>query len=280
MPGAENYAGATDRTAPRGAHRVAAGGGAGGDDGLLSTASLRWALLRPTAAATTSCSPGSPPLSSARCRWLRAQYVSVHSQKDTEDTDLALERAELRTNDKGEHEELAEIYADRGVGHTLAKKVADQLLTHDALGAHARDELGITPGLEARPIQAALATAARFILGAGMPLIVAALVPSESALRRPGGVAPCAGGSRSVGGAEGRRAHGARRVAGHVLGRARDGRHCRRRRFVRHDCLISIRCQIVEPAVVGSELRVKGSSRRPVTSLEATDPGPQGSTWL
>ena len=109
----------------------------------------------------------------------------MHSQKDTEDTDLAVERAELRTNDKGEHEELAEIYADRGVDHTLAMKVADQLLTHDALGAHARDELGITPTLEARPIQAALATAASFILGTGMPLIVAALVASESAYAVP-----------------------------------------------------------------------------------------------
>ena len=78
--------------------------------------------------------------------------------------------------------------------------VADQLLARDALGAHARDELGITPTLEARPIQAALATAASFILGTGMPLIVAALVASEFALRRPGGVAPCAGGSSSLSG--------------------------------------------------------------------------------
>jgi hypothetical protein len=108
--------------------------------------------------------------------------VSVHSQKDTEDTDLALERAELRTNDKGEHEELAEIYVDRGLDHALARKVADQLMAHDALGAHARDELGITPTLEARPIQAALASAASFILGAAMPLIVAALAPQASVL--------------------------------------------------------------------------------------------------
>ncbi len=106
----------------------------------------------------------------------------MHSQKDTEDADLALERAELRTNDKGEHEELAEIYVDRGLDHALARKVADQLMAHDALGAHARDELGITPTLEARPIQAALASAASFILGAAMPLIVAALAPQASVL--------------------------------------------------------------------------------------------------
>jgi len=110
------------------------------------------------------------------------EYVSVHSQKDTEDADLALERTELRTNDKGEHEELAEIYVDRGLDHALAEKVADQLMAHDALGAHARDELGITPTLEARPIQAALASAASFILGAAMPLIVAALAPQASVL--------------------------------------------------------------------------------------------------
>jgi hypothetical protein len=102
------------------------------------------------------------------------EYVSVHSQKDTEDADLALERAELRTNEKGEHEELTEIYVDRGLDRTLARKVADQLMTHNALGAHARDELGITPTLEARPIQAALASAGSFVLGAAMPLIVAA----------------------------------------------------------------------------------------------------------
>jgi VIT1/CCC1 family predicted Fe2+/Mn2+ transporter len=110
------------------------------------------------------------------------EYVSVHSQKDTEDADIALERTELRTNDKGEHQELAEIYVDRGLDPELAKKVADQLMTRDALGAHARDELGITPTLEARPMQAALASAASFILGAAIPLIVVALVPPGSLL--------------------------------------------------------------------------------------------------
>ena len=110
------------------------------------------------------------------------EYVSVHSQKDTEDADLALESRELRMNDKGEREELAAIYVDRGLDPALAEKVADQLMTHDALGAHARDELGITPTLEARPIHAALASAASFILGAAIPLIVVALVPPERLL--------------------------------------------------------------------------------------------------
>jgi VIT1/CCC1 family predicted Fe2+/Mn2+ transporter len=108
------------------------------------------------------------------------EYVSVHSQKDTEDADLALEHKELRTDDKGEHEELAAIYVGRGLDPELAKTVADQLMAHDALGAHARDELGITPTLEARPIQAALASAASFMVGAAVPLIVTAAVPEAA----------------------------------------------------------------------------------------------------
>jgi VIT1/CCC1 family predicted Fe2+/Mn2+ transporter len=110
------------------------------------------------------------------------EYVSVHSQKDTEEADLSLERTELRTDDAGEHKELAAIYVGRGLDPTLATQVANQLMAHDALGAHARDELGITATLEARPIQAALASAASFTFGAGMPLIVTALVPPASFL--------------------------------------------------------------------------------------------------
>ena len=124
----------------------------------------------------------------------------------------------------------------------LAKKVADQLMARDALGAHARDELGITPtGLEARPIQAALASAASFILGAAIPLIVVALVPAaESPDRCPGVVAAGASVSRGAGCADGRAREWlqpAIRVT--FWGRAGDGgrRHRRRRRFVRHGCL-------------------------------------------
>ena len=106
------------------------------------------------------------------------EYVSVHSQADTEKADLERERVELRTNDQGEHTELAEIYVARGLEPSLAKQVADQLMTHDALGAHARDELGISETLRARPIQAAFASAGSFAVGAVMPLIVAALTPA------------------------------------------------------------------------------------------------------
>jgi VIT1/CCC1 family predicted Fe2+/Mn2+ transporter len=105
------------------------------------------------------------------------EYVSVHSQADTEQADLKLERRELKTDDVGEHKELAAIYVARGLKPPLAKQVAEQLMTHDALGAHARDELGISPDLRARPVQAALASAASFAVGAIMPLLVAVIAP-------------------------------------------------------------------------------------------------------
>jgi VIT1/CCC1 family predicted Fe2+/Mn2+ transporter len=106
------------------------------------------------------------------------EYVSVHSQADTEHADLKLERAELATDDKGEHDELAAIYVGRGLDPALAKQVADQLMAHDALGAHARDELGMTDTLAPRPLQAAFASATSFAVGAAMPLGVAASVPN------------------------------------------------------------------------------------------------------
>jgi VIT1/CCC1 family predicted Fe2+/Mn2+ transporter len=106
------------------------------------------------------------------------EYVSVHSQADTEKADLALERAELKTDNKGEHKELMAIYVARGLKPALAKQVAEQLMEHDALGAHARDELGISETFRARPIQAALASAASFAVGAAMPLLVTALAPA------------------------------------------------------------------------------------------------------
>src|SRR5450631_763903 len=108
------------------------------------------------------------------------EYVSVHSQADTEHADLALERAELERDDKGEHKELAAIYVGRGLDPQLAKQVAKQLMDNDALGAHARDELGISATLTARPIQAALTSAASFAVGAAMPLLVTALAPQPA----------------------------------------------------------------------------------------------------
>jgi len=105
------------------------------------------------------------------------EYVSVHSQADTEQADLDIERNELKTDDLGEHKELAAIYVSRGLDPALAKQVADQLMAHDALGAHARDELGISETLAARPIQAALSSAASFAVGAILPLLAVIISP-------------------------------------------------------------------------------------------------------
>ena len=106
------------------------------------------------------------------------EYVSVHSQADTEEAELNLERTELKEDDKGEQKELRAIYVARGLEPSLAKQVAEQLMRHDALGAHARDELGISETFRARPIQAALASAGSFAVGAAMPLIATALAPA------------------------------------------------------------------------------------------------------
>ena len=105
------------------------------------------------------------------------EYVSVYSQKDAEKADLEREKKELAVDDEGERMELAGIYVKRGLDPKLAREVADQLMAHDALGAHARDELGITEETQARPLQAAMFSAASFALGAGTPLLIAALVP-------------------------------------------------------------------------------------------------------
>ena len=106
---------------------------------------------------------------------IRDRYVSVHSQADTENADLARERAELEKNPGAERKELAAIYISRGLEPVLAQQVAEQLMLHDALGAHARDELGISVTLSARPLQAALTSAASFACGAMLPLAVTAL---------------------------------------------------------------------------------------------------------
>lgn len=140
------------------------------------------------------------------------EYVSVSSQADTEKSDLARERVELANDDEHERRELAQIYETRGLEPALARQVADQLMAHDALGAHAREELGLSDVHTARPIQAALASAATFAVGAALPLALAwfgperRLVPLVSAgsllfLALLGGLASRAGGSSVVRGA-------------------------------------------------------------------------------
>jgi VIT1/CCC1 family predicted Fe2+/Mn2+ transporter len=154
----------------------------GANDGILSTASLVLGVAAANGSRSGVLVAGVAGLVAGTMSMAAGEYVSVHSQKDTEQADLALERAELRTDNSGEHKELAAIYVGRGLDPALAQQVADQLMAHDALGAHARDELGISATLKARPIQAALASACSFAFGACMPLIVTALVPSASLL--------------------------------------------------------------------------------------------------
>ncbi|WP_443690907.1 VIT1/CCC1 transporter family protein, partial [Pseudomonas sp.] len=110
------------------------------------------------------------------------EYVSVHSQADTERADLVREQTELEKDPLAEHSELASIYMARGIEPDLARTVATQLMAHDALGSHARDELGISDALSAKPLQAALASAASFFVGAALPLIVTFIAPAQSVI--------------------------------------------------------------------------------------------------
>jgi VIT1/CCC1 family predicted Fe2+/Mn2+ transporter len=149
----------------------------GANDGIISTASLVLGVAAAHGTLANVLVAGVAGLVAGAMSMASGEYVSVHSQADTEHADLEIERAELTADDKGEHKELAAIYVGRGLDPTLAKQVADQLMAHDALGAHARDELGISETLRARPIQAALASASSFAVGAAMPLFVTALAP-------------------------------------------------------------------------------------------------------
>ena len=150
----------------------------GANDGILSTSSLVLGVAAAHATHSNVLVAGVAGLVAGAMSMAAGEYVSVHSQADTEQAELELERAELKADDKGEHKELAAIYVARGLDPSLAKQVAEQLMAHDALGAHARDELGISETLRARPIQAALASAGSFAVGAAMPLLVTAMAPA------------------------------------------------------------------------------------------------------
>src|ERR1700732_4337083 len=154
-------------------------GGLGGNDGILSTSSLLLGVAAAHATHSNVLVAGVAGLVAGAMSMAAGEYVSVQSQADTEQAELKLERAELKADDKGEHKELMAIYVARGLDPSLAKQVAEQLMVHDALGAHARDELGISETLRARPIQAALVSAGSFAVGAGMPLLVTAITPAK-----------------------------------------------------------------------------------------------------
>jgi VIT1/CCC1 family predicted Fe2+/Mn2+ transporter len=151
----------------------------GANDGIVSTASLVLGVATAGATHDNVLVAGVAGLVAGAMSMAAGEYVSVHSQADAEKAALDLERTELKEDDRGEHKELAAIYVSRGLEPELARQVAAQLMAHDALGAHARDELGISETLSARPIQAALASAVSFAVGAALPLLVTALVPAS-----------------------------------------------------------------------------------------------------
>jgi VIT1/CCC1 family predicted Fe2+/Mn2+ transporter len=151
----------------------------GANDGIVSIASLILGVAAAGGTGSGVAIAGMAGLVAGAMSMAAGEYISVSSQADTEESDLAREREELAANDASERAELTGIYVSRGLDHSLARQVADQLMAHDALGAHARDELGITEMQRARPLQAALASAATFAVGAGLPLLIVFLVPAR-----------------------------------------------------------------------------------------------------
>lgn len=151
----------------------------GANDGIVSTASLIIGFAEASAAQSSILLAGVAGLVAGAMSMAAGEYVSVSSQADTESADLAIERRSLQENFASEQKELARIYQQRGLRAELAEQVAQQLMEHDALGAHARDEIGITDTASARPIQAALYSAATFTVGAALPLAVAWLLPGS-----------------------------------------------------------------------------------------------------
>ena len=154
----------------------------GANDGIVSTASLVLGVAAAGADHRTVLMTSVSGLIAGAMSMAAGEFVSVHSQADTESADLARERAELKQDPLGEQGELAGIYVGRGLDPALADQVAEQLMAHDALGAHARDELGLSAATAARPTQAALASAASFAVGAALPIGVVALAPAPQLL--------------------------------------------------------------------------------------------------
>ena len=152
----------------------------GANDGIVSTASLIVGIAAANTSKEGILLAGVAGLVAGGMSMAAGEYVSVSSQADTENADLALERAALQDEPEAEKEELAKIYEERGLEPALASTVAQQLMEHDALGAHARDEIGISEVANANPLQAAFSSALTFTIGAAMPLIAAWLMPVSS----------------------------------------------------------------------------------------------------
>ncbi len=160
----------------------------GANDGIVSTASLVMGVAAAGTSSENVLIAGVAGLVAGAMSMAAGEYVSVRSQADTEQADLERERRELLADPRHEHAELAAIYMKRGLDASLAAQVATQLMTHDALGAHARDELGISDALSARPIQAALSSATTFAVGAGLPLLAVILAPLSALMWAVSGI--------------------------------------------------------------------------------------------
>jgi VIT1/CCC1 family predicted Fe2+/Mn2+ transporter len=209
----------------------------GANDGVISTASLMVGVAAAGSPAGAVLTAGVAGLAAGAMSMAAGEYVSVRSQADTEGADIARERAELATQPESERAELEGIYRQRGLDADLARQVAAQLMARDALGAHVRDELGITEALQARPLQAALASAGSFAIGSLVPILAAILAPGSIganvastmlSLLGLGALAASAGGSSVAKGALrvafwGAVAMAMTAAAGHFLGAVVDG---------------------------------------------------------
>ncbi|HUT41184.1 MAG TPA: VIT family protein [Gammaproteobacteria bacterium] len=151
----------------------------GANDGIVSTASLIIGVAAASATQASILLAGVAGLVAGAMSMAAGEYVSVSSQSDTENADIALEKHSLEKDFEFEKDELAQIYQSRGLEPALAMQVAEKLMAHDALGAHVRDEIGISENAAARPIQAALFSAGTFTVGAALPLLVAWIVPGS-----------------------------------------------------------------------------------------------------
>ena len=154
----------------------------GANDGIVSTASLVVGVAASNATHTGVLVAGVAGLVAGAMSMAAGEYVSVSSQSDTEQADIERERMELATSETDEKKELAAIYVERGLDSTLANQVAEQLMAKDALATHARDELGISETISARPVQAAITSAITFAVGAALPLLVVVMAPASSLL--------------------------------------------------------------------------------------------------
>ena len=227
----------------------------GANDGIVSTGSLVVGVAAANVTHQDVLIAGIAGLVAGALSMAAGEYVSVSSQADTERADLGRERHELATDPQGEEDELTGIYVRRGVEAELARTVARQLAAQGALAAHARDELGLTEELAARPLQAALASAATFAIGAGVPVLHDPSRTHDDG--RPfclGGFARVPGGARRDRGSNRRRAHACRGCQSHYLGSAGHARNSRSRSAVRRRSRMK-----VERSNLGAALLSAGS---------------------